>query len=161
LNGNKKYTINICTLEYRAPEILLGKRDYGFAVDIWSVGVIFAELITRRPLFYLPQKTRTQVKKYIHANTVRYPTEDSRYDAVIAKLDSLQLDMVFDILGYPYTWDDLPRYTKPIKTKISKLNHRIDSPELEIISTMACINPKYRASAHTLLDNAYFYTEYV
>lgn len=39
------------TLWYRAPEILLGQQRYTFAVDIWAVGCIFAELYTKRPLF--------------------------------------------------------------------------------------------------------------
>jgi len=33
------------TLWYRAPEILLGQRKYGLAVDMWSVGTIFAEMV--------------------------------------------------------------------------------------------------------------------
>lgn len=36
---------------YRAPELLLGARDYGFGVDMWSVGCVFAELFLRIPLF--------------------------------------------------------------------------------------------------------------
>lgn len=36
---------------YRAPEILLGARQYACPVDIWSIGCIFAEMVTRRPLF--------------------------------------------------------------------------------------------------------------
>ena len=39
------------TLWYRAPEILLGQKRYSTPVDMWSVGCIFAELVTKRPLF--------------------------------------------------------------------------------------------------------------
>ena len=39
------------TLWYRAPEILLGGRQYSTGVDMWSVGCIFAEMCTRKPLF--------------------------------------------------------------------------------------------------------------
>ena len=39
------------TLWYRAPEILLGSKTYSCAVDLWSIGCIFAELINQRPLF--------------------------------------------------------------------------------------------------------------
>ena len=41
------YTHEVVTLWYRAPEILLGTRYYSTAVDIWSIGCIFAEMITR------------------------------------------------------------------------------------------------------------------
>ena len=36
-------TPDVTSLWYRAPEILLGERRYGSAVDIWSFGCIFAE----------------------------------------------------------------------------------------------------------------------
>lgn len=39
------------TLWYRAPELILGQREYTTAVDMWSVGCIMAELLLRRPLF--------------------------------------------------------------------------------------------------------------
>ncbi len=47
----KKYTHEIVTVWYRAPEILLGSTEYTTAVDIWSLGCIMAELYTDEPLF--------------------------------------------------------------------------------------------------------------
>jgi len=47
----RTYTHEVVTLWYRAPEILLGARQYACAVDVWSIGCIFAEMVTRRPLF--------------------------------------------------------------------------------------------------------------
>lgn len=41
----------VVTLWYRSPEILLGGRQYSTGVDMWSVGCIFAEMCTRKPLF--------------------------------------------------------------------------------------------------------------
>ncbi|KAJ3719736.1 kinase-like domain-containing protein [Lentinula raphanica] len=41
----------VVTLWYRAPEILLGAESYTTAVDLWSVGCIFAELLLKEPLF--------------------------------------------------------------------------------------------------------------
>jgi cyclin-dependent kinase len=40
------------TLWYRAPEVLLGSRHYSTAIDMWSVGCIFAEMaMAGIPLF--------------------------------------------------------------------------------------------------------------
>ena len=47
----KQYTPGVVTLWYRSPELLLGTKQYGTAVDMWSVGCIFAELILKAPLF--------------------------------------------------------------------------------------------------------------
>jgi serine/threonine protein kinase len=41
----------VVTRSYRGPEICLGVRNYTPALDIWSVGVIAAELITGRVPF--------------------------------------------------------------------------------------------------------------
>ncbi|WFD31240.1 cyclin-dependent kinase [Malassezia sp. CBS 17886] len=41
----------VVTLWYRAPELLLGADHYDTAVDIWSLGCIFGELLRREPLF--------------------------------------------------------------------------------------------------------------
>ncbi len=45
------YTNRVVTLWYRAPELLLGANQYGTAIDIWSVGCFFFELLTLKPLF--------------------------------------------------------------------------------------------------------------
>jgi serine/threonine protein kinase len=41
----------VTTRWYRSPEVLLSWNRYNKSVDIWSAGCIFAELITRKPLF--------------------------------------------------------------------------------------------------------------
>ncbi len=47
----KPYTPVVVTLWYRAPELLLGVKEYSTAVDMWSVGCIFAEFLIHKPLF--------------------------------------------------------------------------------------------------------------
>ncbi|BBG97572.1 MAP kinase 4 [Prunus dulcis] len=41
----------VVTRWYRAPELLLNCSEYTAAIDIWSVGCILGEIMTRRPLF--------------------------------------------------------------------------------------------------------------
>ena len=41
----------VSTRYYRAPEIMLTWQHYDKAVDIWSVGCIFAEMLEGKPLF--------------------------------------------------------------------------------------------------------------
>ena len=45
------FTDYVVTRPYRAPELLMGSRDYGASVDMWSAGCILAELIKGRLLF--------------------------------------------------------------------------------------------------------------
>ena len=41
----------VVTRWYRAPELLLNCSEYTAAIDIWSVGCIFGEIMTGQPLF--------------------------------------------------------------------------------------------------------------
>ncbi|KAJ1410612.1 Serine/threonine-protein kinase, active site [Sesbania bispinosa] len=47
----KPYTQLVVTLWYRAPELLLGTKQYSTAIDMWSLGCIMAELLSKEPLF--------------------------------------------------------------------------------------------------------------
>lgn len=48
---NEFMTEYVVTRWYRAPELLLNSSDYTAAIDVWSVGCIFMELMNRKPLF--------------------------------------------------------------------------------------------------------------
>ncbi|RLN00205.1 cyclin-dependent kinase C-2 [Panicum miliaceum] len=55
---NAHLTNRVITLWYRPPELLLGSTQYGPAVDMWSVGCIFAELLYGKPI--LPGKNEPE-----------------------------------------------------------------------------------------------------
>ncbi|XP_022107362.1 mitogen-activated protein kinase 7-like isoform X2 [Acanthaster planci] len=44
-------TVYVATRWYRAPELLFSNDDYSYAVDMWSVGCIFAEMLGRKQIF--------------------------------------------------------------------------------------------------------------
>ena len=58
IQKNLMYTVKVVTLWYRAPELLLGFRNYNFGVDIWSVACVFAELVSGKVLFQANQDSR-------------------------------------------------------------------------------------------------------
>jgi cyclin-dependent kinase 1 len=47
----RPFTHEVVTLWYRPPEILLGCKTYALPVDVWAVGTMLAEMVTKRPLF--------------------------------------------------------------------------------------------------------------
>ena len=49
--SKQPYTEYVSTRWYRAPELLLNCSEYTAAIDIWSVGCILGEIMTREPLF--------------------------------------------------------------------------------------------------------------
>lgn len=46
-----KYTHEVVTTWYRAPEILFGSQEYALPIDVWSAGCILAEMATGAALF--------------------------------------------------------------------------------------------------------------
>ena len=54
INAHSNMTNNVVTRWYKAPELLLGSKNYDFKIDIWSLGLIIIELLIRVP--YLPGK---------------------------------------------------------------------------------------------------------
>ena len=45
------YTDYVATRWYRSPELLVGDTQYGPPVDVWAIGCVFAELLSRVPLW--------------------------------------------------------------------------------------------------------------
>ncbi|EIE19964.1 Pkinase-domain-containing protein [Coccomyxa subellipsoidea C-169] len=74
----RPYTHNVVTLHYRAPELLLGTEMYSTPIDMWSLGCIMAELLTKETLFVGESKNGSeiaQIKKIF--DIVGTPSEDN------------------------------------------------------------------------------------
>ena len=78
-------TLEVVTQYYRAPELLAGCKHYDTAIDMWSVGCIFAELLGRRILFEASSPTAqvnmeccsTQAFRKLEYKVVMYPSNCS------------------------------------------------------------------------------------
>jgi serine/threonine protein kinase len=163
----------ICTRWYRPPDILLGDKRYGDKVDIWSIGCIFAEIITGNPLFeggsdnlqinaiynvlgtqleewkdreHLPRYNVPQVKKDILENIVKI--DDPSGLSLLRKMltmDPLQRITVKEALNHPY-FDDMKVYNinRHLK-KLSIKRHALLPPILSSNkSDIASTNPDLR-----------------
>jgi cyclin-dependent kinase len=109
----RSYTHEVVTLWYRPPDVLMGSRRYSTPIDIWSVGCIFAELASGRPLF--PGQTESdqllrifrQLGTPTQANwpkVVELPDYNASFHVyepkpfVISQLDKLGLDLLSKLL---------------------------------------------------------------
>ncbi|KAI0012856.1 Pkinase-domain-containing protein [Xylariaceae sp. FL0662B] len=70
----KAMTATVITRWYRPPELLFGARHYSGAVDIWSVGLVFAELVIRAP--YIAGDTELR-QIHLICQAVGTPTEEN------------------------------------------------------------------------------------
>ena len=92
----------VATRWYRAPELMLSLSEYTFAIDMWSVGCIVAEMVARRQMFpgknYLNQLqlilsvVGTPTSEYIEAiGSERVKT----YLQALPKRDPVELSVLF------------------------------------------------------------------
>ncbi|KAH3677231.1 hypothetical protein WICMUC_001812 [Wickerhamomyces mucosus] len=116
----------VATRWYRAPELILSRKKYSKAIDMWAVGCIFAELYARRALFMgsdiihqateilkvLGTPNRKIISSYgtsIAMELLNPPNPQYRpipWNEILPYASNLALDL----LGKLLCWDVLERY---------------------------------------------------
>ncbi|KAL4913268.1 kinase-like domain-containing protein [Aspergillus aurantiobrunneus] len=133
-----KLTQLVVTLWYRSPELLLGAENYGPEIDMWSVGCIFGELLTKEPL--LQGKNEVDQVSKIFALTGP-PTQQSWPGfRTLPNAKSLRIP------PNPSSSTLLPRAKFPFITNAG----------LQLLSSLLALNPASRPSATECLAHAYF-----
>jgi len=130
----RTYTHEVVTLWYRAPEILLGSKVYLVAVDVWSIGCIFAEMLTQRALF----------------------PGDSEIDQLFRIFRTLGTpdDRVWPgISQLPDYKSTFPRWER---AALSGVVPGLKEDELSILTQMLTYDPARRISAKAALAHSYF-----
>ena len=130
----KTLTHEILTLWYRAPEILLGQKEYSTPVDMWSIGLIFYEMAHRKPLFAGDCEI-DQIFKIFQM----FGTPNEKTWPGVTKLPEFKLTF--------------PQF----KGKgLNAYNRNIDDIGLDLLNKMIQIDPCKRISAKQALQHPYF-----
>ncbi|CAK9314096.1 unnamed protein product [Citrullus colocynthis] len=135
---NANLTNRVITLWYRPPELLLGSTKYGPAVDMWSVGCIFAELLHGKPIF--PGKDE--------------PEQLNKIFELCGAPDEVNWPGVSKI-----PWYNNFKPTRPMKRRLREVFRHFDRHALELLEKMLTLDPSQRISAKDALDAEYFWTD--
>ncbi|KAI8998353.1 kinase-like domain-containing protein [Gaertneriomyces semiglobifer] len=125
----------VVTLWYRSPELLLGAQEYTTAVDMWSVGCIFGELVNKEPL--LPGRGEIdQLKKIFQL--LGTPNE-----RIWPDMEELPGAKSFKFTGSP-------------KSLLRKRFPYLTEHGLDLLSRLLTYDPKQRITAEEALRHPYF-----
>ncbi|KXS18464.1 Pkinase-domain-containing protein [Gonapodya prolifera JEL478] len=128
------FSNEVVTLWYRAPDVLLGSRNYSTSIDMWSVGCIMAEMYSGKPLF--PGKTNEDQLNKIF-KLLGTPTE-----ATWPRVSE-----------YPEYKKNISHYPpQPLSAKLPM----IDPAGMDLLQSLLQYQPHRRISAHEAMSHAYF-----
>ncbi|XP_059125811.1 cyclin-dependent kinase 3 isoform X2 [Peromyscus eremicus] len=134
----RTYTHEVVTLWYRAPEILLGSKFYSTAVDVWSIGCIFAEMVTGKPLFPGDSEIDQLFRIF---RTLGTPSEDT-------------WPGVSQLSDYKSSF---PKWTRK---GLEEIMPRLGPEGKDLLLQLLQYDPSQRISAKTALAHPYFSTEH-
>ncbi|RKP18161.1 Pkinase-domain-containing protein [Rozella allomycis CSF55] len=134
---NDRMTHVAVTRWYRPPELLFGARLYSSAVDLWSCGCIFAELMLRTP-FIAGENDIDQIKKIFMA--LGTPTEQDW-----PGMKSLPNFMTFD--------------ENFLRRPLSNLFSAAGKDSIDLLEQMMRYDPAKRISSVQALKHPYFENE--
>ncbi|VDO04328.1 unnamed protein product [Rodentolepis nana] len=131
------YTEVVVTLWYRAIELLLGSKSYSTAIDMWSVGCIFAEFLLQRPLF--PGKGEVDQVNMIFRDL---GTPNERIWPGVSKLPGMKNTMFTE---YPYN---------QLRRRFTE--RQISTSGFELLTSLLTYCPERRLTAEKALTHRYF-----
>ena len=130
-----KMTSQVCTLYYKSPELLLGICDYTTSSDMWSLGMIFSELLLKKRL--CPGDSETDQLHHIFKLFGTPNHNDLK-----------------NILGESRTIPSFPIWPNTFTEKFSNVDIANIEPTLKLIEDILIIDPSKRLKR--LIDHPYF-----
>ena len=138
-----RYTDNVVTLWYRAPELLMGVANYTTAIDIWSIGCLVAEMFLLRTLF----QGRDELEQMnLIFNVCGTPCPENWPDLEQHRRQSGQMQ------AFP---------TRPRRLKLELAGSPGGAEGNDLVDKLLTLDPAQRFTAQEALDHDYLWVEEV
>ena len=134
----------VVTRWYRAPELLLSCSEYTSAIDIWSSGCIFAELLGRKPLF--------PGRDYVHQLNLVTTVIGSPTEAQMAFITSDKARRYISSLPTTQRSDMAAYYPHASHEAIALLSSMLLFDPSERVTVESALKSPYLASLHDEVD---------
>ena len=132
----KAYTSIVVTSWYRAPELLLGIKEYSTPIDVWSVGCIFGELLTLEAIF-------------------QGKCEADQIDTIFRELGTPNENIWPGYTDLPFVQN--ATYTNNPKSNLRKnFSSRLDEIGLDLLQKFLTYDPTKRITAEDAINHTYF-----
>ncbi len=128
-------TPTIQTLLYRAPEVLLGQECYSSSVDVFSIGCIFAEMLTLDHLF-------------------DSDCEIDQLFRIFRRMGTPTIATWPEVMKLPHFKSTFPNFVNPTPWDDAIIHHHKDAASL--LNAMLMCNPSHRISASGALQHSYW-----
>lgn len=158
----------VCTPCYRAPEVVMSRGSYSSAIDMWSVGCVFGELLQRVAHIGLASTPLLQVAPVFAIHGMpKTPKDGERFECGASNpITRQELEALFDVIGTP-AWPCIQavhsnswrRYLYKIPARAPKLFRRFGmagEPAVDMLSRFLTFDPARRVSAEEALSHEYF-----
>jgi serine/threonine protein kinase len=126
------------TLLYRAPECLLGCPAYTTAVDMWGIGVTFAELLLRRHLFNALGELQVIAQIFTLLGTPSKSSWPAFFDLPVCQ---------------SFQFTEMP---SKLRETLASATPQPAASLVDLIGGLLCVNPAARLSATDALHHPYF-----
>lgn len=128
-----KLSTKVGTLNYKPPELLFGELCYGFSLDLWALGCIFAELYLGYPIF----DSRNEIELLCKITEVLGAPSEKNYEGV-TKLESYM------------------SFNNPEQILFDSLFAQCPENLKELISNILSLDPQKRLNADKILRSSLF-----
>ncbi|CDI78657.1 CMGC kinase, MAPK family, putative [Eimeria praecox] len=166
-NLKRQLTGHVVTRWYRAPELILLAENYTEAIDVWSIGCIFSELLSM-----IEENVESHCDRGpLFPGSSCFPLSPDQKNGDDSRLQTRgnkdQLNVIFNVLGTP-TEEEIEALESNeakqyIRTFPPKEAHDLaerfsaSSPEaLNLLKRMLVFNPKRRISVDECLAHPFF-----